>query len=659
MPAPAIIQSTGLHAQAAPYAAVGLLIVAGAAAHAAATGTEATASWAMTVGALAFTLAVLVGIRRGRRIRCPKGRRRLRVLLVGAATWLTTVTIVGINHDMITVIAILMWTTSLQWWRAKRLPDAGMVTAAASGYTALWREGPARSGKPLAGSHLGNEEKIKQGTRFTLRLVPGEQTRKMVEEERAKIRGLFGLMPANDLILEQHPTLPEPHLLMTIVTRQPPRGSILWPGPSALGADGLIALGPFADGEGIAHWKAFTENRVWGGFLQGGTGSGKSRMIESIVMALVASELFPSVAWWADGQGGASSKLLKKKCDKIALTLEQCRAMLEGVISIMDHRQEENDVEDLDGFTPTAERPAIFVVLDECHVFFADERILEMCARITREGGKVGIALICATQQAQLAAAFGGHPKYSDAIRANLLVGNGVMLRGKSKSAQQIFRVEADPTTFPPRPGYAFLADPAEGARSAPLLGYFVSDDLQAYWSQRITWRELDRGSATVYGPSYARRKEIADADREAKRLRVEARKAGRPLPVDVTVTRTISASSSSVRASTSSPFGPVTALPVWKNPGTTLVGTPQPSSAVPRVAGIHRRVAAAIAQGDVVRSGHTMPHLVAERLGVSTKWASGALKDLVELGVVHRPAGTPEGKYIPTGKLLPAERAA
>jgi hypothetical protein len=57
-------------------------------------------------------------------------------------------------------------------------------------------------------------------------------------------------------------------------------------GPRAFNPEtGLINLGPFSDGEGFATWKLFTKDSMWGGFICGSTGSGKSRTIESICMA--------------------------------------------------------------------------------------------------------------------------------------------------------------------------------------------------------------------------------------------------------------------------------------------------------------------------------------------------------------------------------------
>src|SRR5205085_414466 len=52
--------------------------------------------------------------------------------------------------------------------------------------------------------------------------------------------------------------------------------------------------------------------------------------------------------------------------------------------------------------------------------------------------------------------------------------------------------------------------DPDEGARSAPFRGYWVTDELAAYWPGRITWRTLPTRQANMAGKAYAKRHEVA-----------------------------------------------------------------------------------------------------------------------------------------------------
>lgn len=644
---------TGIGPQLAPCAATGLLVVAAAAAHAVAAAGDSPAGTALTVGGAAFVLAVLVAMKRGARISCRKARARLRVLLLGAAAWLGVVTATGVNWIALQVLAALMVSVSLHWWSARRIPNhvpeapASVLTSA---YADLWKENVARKGKTLAGTTLEGVRAISSGTQATLRLVPGEHSMDTVEQERKKIRGALGLKREHDLILEPHPTLPEPHLQLTIVTTPPPRGSILWPGPSALGEDGMIDLGPFADGVGTARWTAFTKTRVMCGFLQGGTNSGKTRMFESIGLSIAASKTFPSVVIFADGQGGASSRLLKENADHTALTLDALREALRGLIRLGEHRQEENDIFGWDGFTATVDRPAVFLLMDECHKFFVvdgevQEDIQAMCAQIAREFGKVGIALIAATQMATLSAAFGPSGKHADAIRSNLLMGNGVMLRGKSRGARTIFGVETDPTLFPDRPGYALLAGSGEGVRIAPFLGYFASDEVQAHWLPRILWRSLDVASASAWGASYINRKAIAEAAREAKRARVEARRAGRTVDP---------APQAAPRRHVPAPPFEVRPFPVWVNPGRRPQPQPEPQDV--GVSDVARKVAVELVMGDVLHNGYARPVWLAKRLGYSERHIGNALNELLARGMVRKD-GT-QGHWYPTDKILSREVA-
>lgn len=641
---------TGIGPQLAPCAATVLLVIAGAATHAAAGAGENPGGTALTVGGAAFVLAVLVSMKRGRRIECRKARARLRVLLLGSAAWLGMATATGITWGALQILAALMLSVSWHWWSARRIPNSTARVAAfeiAVGYPMLWAEHVARTGRPLAGSRLTHERITDAGFQYTLLLVPGVHARGVLDPELGKIRGALGLRRDHDMLVEPHPDLPEPHLRLTIVTRRAPVGATPWPGPQVLGADGHIALGPFVDGVGRATWKAFTKDRVFGGFLQGGTNAGKSRLIEGIGLALAASEIFPSTVIFADGQGGASSRMLKERADHTALTLDGCRVMLRGLIRLMEHRQDENDIEGWDGFTATATRRAVFLIMDECHKFFihegeTQEDIQAMVAQIAREGGKVGVAVIAASQMATLAAVFGGGATFADAIRSNLLMGNGVMFRGLSKSARGVFRTEIDPTQFPDRPGYALLC--GTGLRPAPFLAYFVSDEIQRYWLPRVTWHSLDTGSANAWGADYVNRRALVEAERAAKRARVEARRAGRPVAAGVEpepVTRRVPATTSAPP----SPWGPVRPFPVWRNPATA----PSAPAAAPPMTEVARKVLAELERGEILHDGYARPSWLARRLGYTERHIHTALNELFTRKLVRK--GDVQGHWYLTDK--------
>lgn len=643
---------TGLAHQAAPLAAVGLLVIAGSAAHAAASATGEPGATALTVGVVAFVLAVLVAMKRGQRIECPKARVRLMLFLTSSAAWLGVVTAVGMSWSALEVLALMVGALSLHWWRAHRIPNPAARAVVAESdeltrYADRWSEYLGDKGCVLAGTKLKRAEAIEAGVRYSLMLIPGKHDRTSVMGVLEKVRGGLGLYDEQDLIIERHPELPEPHQRLTIVTRSPIKHEVIWPGPSTF-ANGSVELGPFADGLGTAHWRVYVGPRIKGGYAQGGTGSGKSRFLEALAISVAASDTHPTVVKYADGQGGASSPMLAEHADNVARTPEELRDMLSGVLRVKDLRQMENDLWALTGFTPTEERPGILVIIDESHKMLADPLVQAMVAELAREGEKVGIALVLASQD-PLLSAFGGsnQANHAETIRSNLLMGNGIVFGSKAKDVKQVFGIEIDPSTFPPTPGYAFIVSPVPGARSAPFRNFHFTDDQAKVIPQKIRWRELDPGAANAYGPAYRDRRLIAARRREAKRAKVEAIHSGTP----VTTTRETASVTRTVPASVAI-LPEVAQFPVWSS-------VPMSRAAdTPRVAEIHRKVASAIEAGHVLKNGFTMPHMVATHLSYSVKWASGALQDLVELGIVEQREGAPMGRYYPTGKKLRSNAA-
>lgn len=627
----------GMNPHYVPHAAVGMLVLAAGAARVAvhATGNEqVVATW---VAGAAFVVAVVAATRIRRRVFDVKAQRRALAFVAVGGVWLTTVTVTGVSMGAVGVLMALGYALSAYWWRTH--PVGITPSKVRSEYALLWKKYIGGEGDCLSGSYLTNPETIKAGVRYALRLRRGKQHLGKVMAEMDNLRGGLGLMRDQELILEAHPTEPEPTVLLTVVTRSPIKKAVLWPGPSAFDSTtGQVRLGPFADGEGVATWKAYTENRLWGGYLQGGTGSGKSRTLESIALSLAASKSHPTVILFADGQGGASSPLLMKHADVPARTHQQTLAMLEGMHLVMLLRQDENAVDELRGFTPTADRPGMLGIIDECHKVLSKrenpqwERAQYLIATIAREGGKVGVALILGSQQSTLDAFGGAGSENSEAIRSNLLTGNGLIFKGKDPNVKEVFGVEVNPKKFPDLPGYAFLVNSVPGARSAPFRSYYLTDEMAKAWPARITWRSLDEGSANAWGDTYLRRRELADEALNEARRRIAARRAGMPVAAAAAAVKPAATGASSAPATqpaegggTLDLFG-ASGFPSWAQ-----FEADARLAAKQRLREGHHKVLAA------VKAGNSSPKQIKEAAGYSERQVHNLLSDLQDAGEVRR----------------------
>jgi hypothetical protein len=368
-------------------------------------------------------------------------------------------------------------------------------------------------------------------------------------------------------------------------------------------------------------------------------------MIESIAMSLAASETHPTVVWFIDGDEGASSALLADHADHAALDeeLTQARDLLQGALGVMRLRRAENVANKWEGFTPTAERPGILIIIDECHLIFADDELRAMAAEVARRGRKVGVSLLGATQVATLDAFGGAGKPHTDALRSSLRAGNGVILRSNTNNTKDVFKVEIDPSQFPAMPGYGYyVASKDSGARTAPFRGYYVTDELKAEWPDRIVWRALTTGEGHAYtlaaGSDYARRGEVAEESREEALAWIEMVKAGLAQPSAMAgVFRTVAAASR--------PLVDVAQIPVWD---------PEKFAPARRMRAreeLHRSHVAVLAQ---LAEGNDRTGGIAKAVDLSERQTYNLLKELCnDFGLVE--ATAVQGQY----RLTEAGRVA
>lgn len=525
-----------------PWVAIASVAIAATAARIAMHQTGADAEIAIATSIAAFAVAVVLGVQAKRRLLCVKRRTRVYAFLAAAAGWTVAAMLTGVTGPMMFTLAVVGIGTSLWHWADHRLgygwdaPEHEAIYAPTPDvdvYAPLWEQNLAGPGKILYGTQLTHYEHLRFGARYAMEVVPGVHTLEEVDGLAAKIRSGLRLKRNHKLIIEEHPTLEAPTLLITIIDSSPVANGTSWPGAAAaMNPDGTIWIGPYLDGEGKALWKLYSTNRIHNGMIAGGTGSGKSRLLENIAMTAAASEQFPTAIWFADGQDGLSSPLLMRNADYYAGKPEQIVQMLREAVDVIIMQGDENKVAGIQGFTPTEERPGLVVILDECKLVLDKqnnpehwEETQRLVARIATTGNKAGVGIILAGQEATLPT-FGGGGQYPAAIRNNIKGANGVLLKSEEAAGGNIFGVPAATMrSIPSGGGYGFVAG-GEGSRKAMMRGFYDDDETTARNMSALAWRSVSPMTALDLSAAYRDRKSAADGDLEEARRRVEARRA-------------------------------------------------------------------------------------------------------------------------------------
>lgn len=410
------------------------------------------------------------------------------------------------------------------WWAHHAARTKPRVEPHVDGIEALWAAHVAASGYALPGSTLTRVGGFEHGETYRIQLVPGRQSLATAHAALPLIS--TGLRrPLDELVIERDPSTSDPSVLqLQVITTSPIKETVLFDRPRFDG--GRIMLGPHADGIGDATYRLYTRNSMWGGFVLGSIGSGKSRLIEEI--ALTARAMGHTAIVYVDGQDGASSSVLWRHAVLRGGSRDSAR-VLAVVEQIMQGRQEYNVEHELAGFTAAADRVGILLIVDECHVPFGQHP--DRWAHIARTGRKVGVAVLAADQYSDLKV-FGG----MEPLRSSLLAGNGYALRTNSRMAGHLLPgLDLDPYELPPLPGYGYtIAAKGSDARTAPFRARYLPDrDDKAddpsisvpsvqEWFERIPAVQLD--ASAQY------RMEIALTAVDI----VEKRRAGAGTPTDV-----------------------------------------------------------------------------------------------------------------------------
>ena len=623
-----------LRTQIAPHAITGSILVAGLGMDAvvAAGGVSAPAMALMAGAASATSVAGMV--LRARRRGSEWARR---ILLGGAAAtgWLVAAPY-GVDTVGVAALVAGEYAVAARWWQTRRpgyptdspaekapvLEPVPEPLTPVEQIVADWDEYIACQGGPLQNSRLIAPQKHKHGYAFTLQLWRGRHT--LTNAIAALDRLASGLAcRVDEIIVESHPLLKdEASCRFQFLTSSPIAGNLVFDGPRRSG--GLLDLGPYADGSGEAQYRLYTPGSMWSGVIIGGTGIGKSRVAENIVISAISGG--DTVYWFIDGQNGSSSPALRDNADWYGGNTD-APSIADAAVAILDARSEENAVMGWTGFTPSPRRPGLLIVIDESHNPFKESVEADKYARIAREGRKVGLGLLVIDQFPHVKT-FGG----SEELRSSVMEGNALVFRSTSHSTGQLMPgLTVDPKTLPKIPGYGYVQGSEEtGLRTAP----FRNRDTNApggpgpsRWLAAQKTPELDVLSATATlaaGTAYQDRRTSTTTGQAGSRARVEALRNGH-LPADM-----LKGTTGTAQAPT---IAQVIEFPTFKlieqGPSTTREGSELSSS--------HQAVL------DAVNAGCARPADIEQRVGLKHRRVAAILADLVQSGRLTK---TGHGRY-------------
>lgn len=434
-------------------------------------------------------------------------------------------------------------------------------------------------------------------------------------------------------------TASEARFRFQLVTNSPIRGAVDFDGPRRKG--GIIDLGPYADGSGEAPYRLYTPGSMWSGVVIGGTGSGKSRLLENAVISAISGG--DTVIIYIDPQRGTSSPVLANNAHWFG-TLDDAEMILEALLAAMGVREEENAAEGWTGFNPTPQRPGILTVIDESHRVFEQDGT--RWSWVAREGRKLGFALLAADQYPGLKT-FGNE----EPLRSSVMEGNSFVLRSTSRQTGQLMPgLMVDPLSLPKIPGYAYVNGSEEnGARTAPFrnrntrpmhMGDEEALNWLTEWFRKQPMPDLDTLVKTgikysVAAEAYESRAKSETDRKERSMARVEALRQG--LNPDEAVPGTRPLAKLARKVARLSGFE---GAEVVKFPGAisaeVVCGDEayDPSATVTRPALTRSQIDVLSA----IAEGASRPAEIQEAVKLSQRQVQNLLKELVDRGELHQP---------------------
>lgn len=597
--------------------------------------------------------------------------------LVSAATalWMVIAVIGGVTWGTLAAALAIDTAAGARWWAHHRhglrpqtpaaVPSGSQAEkvvpiseAELARFARLWAENIGNTGGSngvLPGSMLIPTGMFEHGVEYTIQLVPGKQDLDMVLGSLGKIAS--GLRwPKQQLLVEHYPTsnadsaLDPSKLRLRVVLRSPIKKDVFFRGPKY--DNGNITLGPYADGVGQAVWRLYGRDSMWGGMVIGGTGSGKSRLLELI--GLVALWTGLTYVIHVDGQDGISCPTLWKHAHEHYASHE-VDTVLARLDAFKTHRQRnprtpapadvdtadyDEDEEEKGGFTPSPDYPGILVIVDEAHVVITKDNV-EQWAALAREARKVGIAIIMGDQDGSL------ETFLKSVLRGSLRAGNAVGLKTDERAQGQIVsNGRFNLTDLPAIPGYGYTL--GVEARQAPYRGEFLPSAKNK--------REMAEAGAPLPDDVLT----VGQWYRQARDHRVENLDPATLAAGDAAAAAVVSAASmrdAITRGKTVTRGKTAGALDLkLVRLQMPVVGAPAPRTVAPAPApvapaGETALVCEELTESarrvlDAVREGNTMPSQIAEAVELTRQQVQTLLRGLIDAELLSKTGAGPSVRY-------------
>lgn len=425
------------------------------------------------------------------------------------------------GSSAVRVAGVLAWSgLSFIWWQHHEVRDHNALpkTPILGRWIKYIRDGDNKGS--MTGADISGPVRFPYGDSYTIDLVPYKQTLGTAQSDLVNISSALDT-PVQNLIIEAHPEYPgrTTKLRLQVVTKSPIKDTVYFDRPRY--EDGRILLGPFADGMGEASVRLYTPTSMWGGFILGETGSGKTGL--EYILAVTALAMRdagqPTVLFYMDGQNGASSRILMDYADW-SVGCDGVKTMMNALHRIAHYRQVDKRVHGWD-FEPCPERPGIFVLVDEAHAVIP--QCPELFDKAANEWRKLGMSIFIGDQGSDLKRTFGNF----DTMRTALMAGNGVGMRCSSRiSPNLVTGFDTNLADLPRLAGYGVIThnDPESGLRNAPfrcrhaLTRFSVGDKPfrpVEEWFEQYPSLGLDPLAAQAAGADYANRHAQAETNRE------------------------------------------------------------------------------------------------------------------------------------------------